>query len=134
MHKVNGSQSLTQLSSQEELYSTSTAFFSSPSAWFSQVTTRVGSMSQGAGGEEWVECAMEHCVWSCIMQMWAMCCLVFDPCARLWSDFLALVVKHTVQLQGCCLEPMSKFEKLGLVAKAECGLLLVLGFELLTDH
>jgi hypothetical protein len=48
---------------------------------------------------------MGHRVESCIVQTWTTFCLVFDPYACPWSDFLALVVKHTVLSQECCLEP-----------------------------
>src|SRR5580658_9957257 len=109
------------LSFQEELCFTSTGFFSSPSTRFAQVTTCVSSLSRGAGGEEWVECAMGHFVESCIVQTWTTFCLVFNPCACLWSDFLAPVVKHTVLPRECCLQPLLSSRALALRTKVQCG-------------
>jgi hypothetical protein len=60
---------------------------------------------------------MGHRVWSCIVQTWTTWCLVFDPWAHLWSDSLALVMKHMARLQGCCLEPFLSLRNLGFWQK-----------------
>jgi len=105
VHKINGSQSLAQFCLPQTSSALHRRVFSlPPSTRFAQVTTCVFSLLRGIGGEEWVEWAMGHRAWSCIVQTWTTFCFVFNP-ARTFGAI------------ECCLEPFLSSRSLALWQK-----------------